>query len=104
MGEVMREVIIASPVTGQRFKAVPNIKQILEAKNSCLGCAFIGAAIKNTSTTCSDIKDKLRLKEDPNFIGCGDRDARPMERQIIWVEVDENGRADCSLRDHREKV
>ena len=98
----MEEIVITSPVTGQRFKAVSNIKQILEGKNSCLGCVFIGSDKRSVSITCSDVRNSLRIKEDPNFVGCGDIDTRPVSRQIIWVEADENGRTDCSLKDHRE--
>lgn len=81
----MKERIIISETTGQRFKAVPNVLQILENKNSCLGCSF-NPTNGRIAPECTSLMRKHKFEQQGQNTGCHDRYAIP-ELQIIWVEM-----------------
>ena len=81
----MEERIVVSKITGSRFKAVPNATQVLLRSNSCDGCAFF----KDRKTNCNP-RDVEHDYGDEGALSCGDW-RKPLDQQIIWVEIDENG-------------
>lgn len=82
----MEERIAVSKITGRRFKAVPNVKQILERRMSCDGCAFFND-YKKTNCNPRDVEHDYG---DEGALSCGDW-RKPLDQQIIWMEIDENG-------------
>lgn len=81
----MKDRMIISETTGQRFKAVPNIQQILENRNSCLGCAF-NPTNERSAPECTSLMRKHKFEREGQNTACYDYNAIP-ELQIIWVEV-----------------
>ena len=79
----MEELIITSQTTGKKYRAIPNIEQILSGKNSCLGCAFNTDSTR-VSTTCLQVTRAMGVP-DRHMRDCYGAEMDP-SKQIIWVE------------------
>ena len=85
----MEERVVTSQTTGKKYRAIPNMEQVLSGRNSCFGCVFNRTGTR-LSSECTEYLTSLGIPPSSatqcGYVGLSAED------QIIWVEVEDEAK------------